>query len=396
MDNSCASMTVCNVCRAPLGNPIYRSEGEQSLTSLCTLRAQRTVVRFCGNCGHVQTDAILHVDQFYANEYDILIQSDDEDQLYEIRGEQRIFRVPHQLDTLLSICKIPHAARVLDFGCAKGAMAKSLLAERPDLQICLFDVSERYRPFWNRFLEAERTALGAIPENWSGRFDLIYSFFVLEHVTDLVGVLDVVRRSLKPGGTFYFLVPNLQANIADLVVVDHCNHFTRSSLEVLLENAGFESVLIDEQAHSSAFVVRASRSLDTALGRHLGVPRPAAEIELARLGIESLCDAWRGMGTRIRDFESRVEPEEKVAVYGSGFYGAFLTTCLSHPDRMVCYVDRNPFRQKRNLLGKPILAPAELPPEVRVVYVGLNPALARSAIADVREWLDRPLRFFYL
>lgn len=399
MHDEVSALTVCNVCRSALDPPILPSEGDVSLTSLGTIRRQRTVVRFCSTCGHLQTDALPDADGFYAEEYDILVASDEEDQLYEVRGDERVFRVEHQLETLFAQCKIPHDARVLDFGCAKGAMARALLRERPDLRISLFDVSERYRPFWVRIVDADLTAVGKVPEAWTNHFDLVISFFVLEHVVDLAGALATVRRCLKPGGTFYFLVPNMQANIADLVVVDHCNHFSPSSLQILLRGNGFESVVIDENAHASAFVARARRTADkdsppSSIGPAEEIARHA--IDSLRTRVHGLCDEWRAMGERVREFESRVDSETPAAVYGSGFYGAFLTTCLARPERVVCYVDRNPHRQQRKFLDRPILAPTDLPDDVGVVFVGLNPKVARSAIADVGEWADRPLRYFFL
>jgi SAM-dependent methyltransferase len=42
-----------------------------------------------------------------------------------------------------------------------------------------------------------------------GRFDLVFSDYVLEHVEDPAGFLAEVHRVLKPGGHFFFRTPNL-------------------------------------------------------------------------------------------------------------------------------------------------------------------------------------------
>jgi len=84
-----------------------------------------------------------------------------------------------------------------------------------------------------------------------------------------------------------------------------------------------------------------------------------------------------------------------VAVYGSGFYGTFIATCLKHPDRVACFLDQNPHRQRQRLLDKPILPPEHLPADISVVYVGLNPRLAHAGIQSVTAWHGKSHHYFY-
>jgi SAM-dependent methyltransferase len=43
------------------------------------------------------------------------------------------------------------------------------------------------------------------------RFDLVMHFGVLEHFTDVAGVLRVCAKLLEPGGTIFFTMPNMEA-----------------------------------------------------------------------------------------------------------------------------------------------------------------------------------------
>ena len=89
--------------------------------------------------------------------------------------------------------------------------------------------------------------------------DAVLSFFALEHVTDPRAFVCAVHGLLKEGGAFYFLVPNIFANTADLVVADHVNHFSVQSLQRLLVDAGFTVREISGEAHNSAWVVVAEK-----------------------------------------------------------------------------------------------------------------------------------------
>ena len=54
-------MVKCNVCQRSIENPLYVSENNLSITSLCEIYPQETEVFFCNNCGHLQTTEINNI-----------------------------------------------------------------------------------------------------------------------------------------------------------------------------------------------------------------------------------------------------------------------------------------------------------------------------------------------
>jgi SAM-dependent methyltransferase len=380
-------MDRCNICTAPLGPPVYCSPGGTSITSLAEVRPGRTEVRYCDACGHLLTPPLAELESYYESEYRLLLDAEDDDQLYTVVNGRRIFRVDHQVDTLLEVCPPEPGARVLDFGCGKGATARRLAERRADLDVHLFDVSEMYVPFWESWCAASRRATHDLPAAWHGRFDLVTAFFVLEHVEQPVEVLSSIARLLAPGGMVYFLVPDVWTNPADFVVADHVSHFTDRSLRAVLARAGLEVRALDDSAHEGAWVVVAARADGAA-------PPPPADPALPSR-VDDLARRWGGAADAVRTFE-RQGAAGPSAIYGAGFYGTFIASCLEAPDRVACFVDRNPHRQGRTLAGHPIVAPEDLPADVRRIYVGLNPRTARSAIEAVAAWRDRDLECFYL
>ncbi|MBC8123826.1 MAG: methyltransferase domain-containing protein [Gemmatimonadaceae bacterium] len=358
------------------------------MTSLCEVYHEKTEVFFCSTCSHLQTTEISDLQGYYDTIYKILIDSEEEDQLYSIEGNIKVFRVEHQAKTLLEKIDLIQGARVLDYGCAKAATMKCLSRTRPDLKLYLYDVSSMYVPFWERFIQSSHWSTYTIEQAWFDSFDVVTSFFALEHVASPVEMLSNVLRLLKPGGVFYCIVPNVYTNIADFVVLDHVNHFSDASLLRLFNACGFVETTIDDASHRGAFVVVA-RKPD---GASSGVPEPSAN------GLNQQCHAiaayWSDITQRIAAFEADNQGTPSI-IYGSGFYGTFLAACLTNLDLVYCFVDRNPFRQGKTLLDKPIVSPEELPDKPFPIYVGLNPSIARQSIEDIRQWQGRPYSYFF-
>jgi SAM-dependent methyltransferase len=78
------------------------------------------------------------------------------------------------------------------------------------------------------------------------KFDAITSFEVLEHVPDPLSLLASARRLLKKEGVMILSMPNLddpyclKQQIAPAMPPIHINFFSRNSLRVILDRAGFE------------------------------------------------------------------------------------------------------------------------------------------------------------
>ncbi|QDA56851.1 class I SAM-dependent methyltransferase [Thermomonas aquatica] len=384
----------CNVCRAPLGTALYRSIDGQSLTSLCRQHPSTTEVFACMVCGHLQTRAIQDIDAFYDHDYDILVDSEEEDQIYEMRDGAPIYRTAHQVRVLReTLGDIAGPLLLLDYGCAKSSTIRTLCAQEPGIVPHLYDVSSRYESFWSTFVPRENCAIKRTPASWQERFDLVTSFFSLEHIPNVADTLGHIASLMRPGGRLYAVVPNVLTNIADFVVVDHCNHFTAPSLAQLVAAAGLITECIDDMAHRGAFVLLARKPED---GLTPAAPNDRAGVERACTELSSLASFWRDAGGRVREFERVLPIQAQVAIYGAGFYGAFLRSSLACPERVACHLDNNPFLHGQSFDHKPILPPERLPAELDAVLIGLNPAHARQIIADIPALARPGLKLFFL
>lgn len=368
-------MIQCRICAGKLGAPDYDAPAP-AMTSLSTRLDVPTVVYVCRTCGHAQSPDLPDVQAFYDQDYRISLQSDDHDQLYAIRDGEPVYRTEHQADLVLSL-DLPQGARVLDFGAAKASTLRRVVAARPDILPHVFDVSEDYRPYWRDWLPDDAQATYALPQDWSGKFDLITAHFVLEHVIDPASVLADMARCLAPGGRIFFSVPDLIGNPGDLLVADHLNHFVSSSLSHLL--SGLHTISLRQDLLRGAHVVLARA------GQSEPIPPTDAEPTLA------LLEEWR---TILTGLAGRLQQagDGDVAIYGAGFYGALFSGLVEN--RLRCFLDRNPHLQGGQLQGSPILAPEDCP-EVAIVLAALNPIKAREILPPDAAWLPKGAQVIY-
>lgn len=376
----------CNVCHFELSEPIYIAPTDRAITSLCEERSGRVRVWLCSNCGHLCGEPLPDTHEFYETDYRILLNDEEEDQIYEVQGDKIVYRTDHQVATLLEKLDLPEGARLLDYGCAKASMPKRLLGGRPDLKIHLFDVSNMYIDYWRKFLKEECWAIHEIPKDWCQRFDVVTSFFALEHIPDPVNTVREVAALLADDGVFYGIVPDTFGNVADFVVIDHVNHFTHCSLHYLLSTAGFESISIDSDSHRGALVFSA---------RKRGPVSSRPDLRKSLEASHQLAAYWAGLCTEILAAEQR-NIDLPAAIYGSGFYGAYILSLLNETERVSCFLDASPYQQGKILFGRPILPPEQLASEVRLLYIGLNPKIARVAVKNMNWLRERDLALVFL
>jgi hypothetical protein len=329
-----------------------------------------------------------------------------------VQDGRQIYRCAHQAETLLAKIQLPCDARVLDYGCAKGATLKAVVDRRGDIVPYLFDVTPTYVHFWEEFCENAHWAIQTPNPDWKQSFDAVTSFFVLEHVTDPRGMLAAIRDLLTEQGVLYGIVPDTYQNVADFVVADHVNHFSAASLTRLLQETGFAVREVDDRVHTGALVFVAHKAESHKAGGAKGkngtrqVP-PGKNLQTHGNGmpiddVRGLMDRaagiaayWTGYSQRVRNFEQAHTGSGRAAIYGAGFYGTWLATCLVHPQRVACFVDQNPFLHGKTHCDRPIVAPQHLPDDVHTVYVGLNPAQARAVIQSIPIWQGRNLEYAF-
>jgi SAM-dependent methyltransferase len=374
-----------------MGNPIYRSHGTKSITSLSLIYNGPTIVYLDESIGHLQTTEIESIDKYYDEQYEFFNQSDEDDVLYTVDQGKEIFRQQHQVETLMSKIAVKPGMRILDYGCAKGTVLKRLFAKQPDIDPYLFDVSKAYTRLWDKFLTPDKYASYQPRDEWKGQFDLITSFFAFEHTPDPLKELAAIKSLLKENGLLYIIVPNVFENIGDFIVADHVHHYSEISLRYMFAKAGFETLEIDSKSHFAAFIAICRN----ATGSVIPFEAPQHLLEKVNNECKKLAMYWDNIQDNILRFEKGLNGQ-KAAIYGAGVYGNFIGTTLKEFDNIRYFVDQNHLLHGKTMLTKPVIKPEELPDDIEAVYIGLNPKIAREIIENSESWKKSKRSFLYL
>ncbi len=143
----------------------------------------------------------------------------------------------------------PPPARLLDVGCSLGhflAMARDRGHETLGLEL-----GEKAAAYARETygLDVRETRVERLEEP-DGSFGAVTLFGVLEHLSDPVGILKVLRRLVKPDGVLAMLVPNNHSLVARMLHGEafgfdgrnHLGYYTKETLALALDTAGFVPV----------------------------------------------------------------------------------------------------------------------------------------------------------
>ena len=119
------------------------------------------------------------------------------------------------------------------------------------------ELNDKYRPVVESIDKVEALYTCA-PDKVPGTFNLITMIHVLEHIPTPGDFLAGLWDKLEHGGLLVVEIPNYLQNPFDLLIADHCTHFTVATATELIQSAGYEviSVATDWVPKESTVVAR--------------------------------------------------------------------------------------------------------------------------------------------
>jgi ubiquinone/menaquinone biosynthesis C-methylase UbiE len=140
---------------------------------------------------------------------------------------------------------VPLDARVLDAGCATGALIGYLQREGFTDLVGLDPSPIATAQAARAYGVPAITGSFLRPPDDIGTFDLVVLSHVLEHLVDVQGAVAGLAQLVKPGGLAYIEVPDASRYYEYLVApfhdfnTEHVNHFSGTLLTCLMSSAGF-------------------------------------------------------------------------------------------------------------------------------------------------------------
>ena len=263
--------------------------------------------------------------------------------------------------------QLPKWGNLLDIGCGNGAFLKAFGASQPGWTMTGCELDGRNRAAIEAIPGVDKLHVGPIAA-FGGQFDMVVLVHALEHVVDPVSFLASISPLMRPGAHLLIQVPDLRNSPFDLLIADHCSHFSAMTLANAVTRAGFViERLVDQCVDKELTLVCRQAANPDADNRDTGAntvgDAAAAQAHLA----------W------LADLASQARATEgQVAIFGSSISATWLASLVG--ERLQCFVDEDPSRSGRSHLGRPIVSPDQVPANIPVL-VPLRPDIARSVIS---------------
>jgi len=257
------------------------------------------------------------------------------------------------VDWLCTTENLPESGALLDIGCGNGAFMRAFGDGRPRWTMTGLELDAR-----------NQAAIAAIPgevnlhvgtlESLHARFDLIVLVHALEHIPHPIQYLRELGTRLNPRGSVLIQVPDVDSSPFDILIADHCTHFSARTLRSIVGAAGFEILHIETG--------RVAKEL-TLLARHPEPMEPAAVVaapdrdgEIAGKKLIAWLEAVIAQG---------LASQAPVGVFGTSISATWLAAALG--EKVTFFVDEDANRIGRRHMGLPIHGPGDAPQNVPIL-----------------------------
>ena len=196
----------------------------------------------CSNCGFVFMERIPtehELKTYYGDMYKSIKLSSEE--FYSTDLNKRSYSL-----LLDEFEKFRKTNKIIDVGCGFGAF---LIEAKKRGWDCYGTEFEPQSVDYCHSIGLEKVIVGDLENKIfeDNEFDIITSFEVIEHLTDIKTYLSDIKKKLRVGGVFYLTTPNFNSlnryyertNWRVIEYPAHLSYFTKSSLNKILTSNGF-------------------------------------------------------------------------------------------------------------------------------------------------------------
>ncbi|MHC1753421.1 class I SAM-dependent methyltransferase [Humidesulfovibrio sp.] len=203
-----------------------------------------------------------------------------------------------------------------------------------------------------------------------GKFDVILSCHVLEHIEDVTPFFDGVKALLVPGGRFVLAVPDctpyVDAGDPSMLIHEHFYYHTKDSLERMLREQGMRDIEVREAAFGGSLYASCRSAAE---GLAANEERPAVD---DRAILEAFSTAYDKNVSRLVAFlKESLGRGEQVGCY-SPFRALNVLALAGVSGEGVRFFDDDPCLHGKKLVGFPALVESRdqllaMPPRYLVI-----------------------------
>ena len=380
----------CHICSSSTVRPIHGLENLHRVTSDCRPWPRGGRLAVCEVCGTVQKPVD---DEWRAgtkkiySEYVMYEQGGGEEQrVFDLNSGQAAARSDRLVHHVREAISLSQNGRLLDFGCGNGAILRAFSKAEPGWRLYGLEQNEKYRRHVENIERVER--MYACPlDDVPGRFDIITMLHVLEHIESPIQFLIDLRKKLTPNGLPIVDLPDFTRNPFDLLIADHCTHFTPQTLQAAIERAGFsvEQISTEWIPKEISLVARMCPEIP----KETSWPQSKT-----RSDAPSICVNWLNETVQ---WARKSCQDKEFGLFGTSIAAVWMDAELE--GRAHFFVDEDPNRIGAQHRNRPVYSPNNVP-ENSIVLLPLAPYVAgnlRNRLAKDHPAIDwRPLPSFPL
>jgi len=336
------------------------------VTSDCKPWSAGGRLSICRTCGLIQVPVsstwLAECDAIYRN-YSVYHQSGGIEQaVFDPETGEPACRSDRLVRSLRETLDLPEKGRLVDLGCGNGGFLKAIARALPSWEFAGVDLSDATRD--------EVLAIRGVTDFYAmdarripGRYTGVSMIHVLEHVPDPGGVLSAMAEKIEDDGFLFVQVPAANENPFDLLIADHCSHFTQDSLLALVVRSGFAIANSNPSWLPKELSVVATSTI-----QHVQCAAPDPRAETDR--VEQMLDWLHGVAA-----EARADANHgPIGVFGTSIAATWLTSAIG-AEAVAFFVDEDPGRAAGRHLDRPVWTPPEVPAGERV-FVPVAPSVA--------------------
>tara|TARA_Y100000816_G_C26107396_1_gene588973 strand:- start:5015 stop:6118 length:1104 start_codon:yes stop_codon:yes gene_type:complete len=325
-----------NTCVAPMGN---------KLVNFSLLK--------CKLCGHLQKKIdknwLKGIKNLYEKKYIFLGKH------ITLKNNKVFNRNDLIIKFLKKQFKFKNKGDFLDVGCGAGYFLESFQRLLKKWNVYAHDLTRLNYKIISK-MKIKKFYVGDV-ENIKKKFDLITLNHVVEHLTNPRKVLRDVYNILNDNGMVIIRLPNIKVVHTDLTILDHCSHFSETSLINLLKISNFKVINSFKKINPTELFVVAVKNKNKEKVKII-------KSKVTKKDIINLIWPKKILQKIMRD-----RSKKKIGVFGVGTSSFYLYACLK--DKIDFFVDEDPAKIGRKYYNKEIYNIDNLPKNSNV-YVGIH------------------------